>query len=453
MHLERIEQNLTKITVYALILAGAVVVGYWLAQGWIYQILTVATLLGLGGMLLFLTHPLNGLLLLIGCKAVSDRFDYPLLGPLSVNALLYVAVAFGGATYYVLNRERFRHNAASAVYFAFIIFAAALILIAPDKIQAFAGWSREFGMVVLYFLCLNLMGPKRERKKYVVLVCVLGAIGSIICFAQQLGLYPYLSAHIGRSSGTFAHPNFFAYFQLVPLSLGCAFLMAARTWRARGLWVAYIGLCTAGLLTSYSRGGWLASLVMFCVLGALGRKWFLIGITVVVLGVYVYVPSVQQRLFWLVDRPNAVAATAGRTEIWRESLPKLKEQLLLGHGLQSFMYYSLGGYDAHNSYLKLLFETGLVGFLLYSTFLGLNLVYALQVWRRSVDSFDRAIALAFMGFYIAYLAGSFGENLFLQQGTEWFSNSTAGILAALARQLNSGEQAPATAAQPAPQPA
>ena len=77
----------------------------------------------------------------------------------------------------------------------------------------------------------------------------------------------------------------------------------------------------------------------------------------------------------------------GRGMIWAEYLTRFAERPLLGHGFDMSRYVAenfltdAGGRDissTHNSYLTMLFDTGLVGFAIYITLLALMILGALR---------------------------------------------------------------------------
>lgn len=434
MRTEDLLSNPTILLGYLLAVAVAVVVGYFIGQGWEWQILIIATMVAMGWILYFLEQPANALIVIVCIKALTDRVDYPIVGPFTINALLYCAVLGGGVAYWVLNHAAIRNNNAGRAYFLFCLYGCWLTLEAPDRSEAMGSWVREGAMFMLYLLFANLMMQKKEQRKYIGLMCAIAVIGTFLSLAQQAGLYPHFLA--GRYSGTFGHPNFFAYFLLIPIGLTCSFLMLSPSWKVRLVCLGLTPLYLLGLVLTYTRGAWIACGVMFLLLGLLARKWwFLVAVAISAVVVYSVTSSVQERLYWIVEDPNISAGTAGRSEIWLGNLPLIQKQPVVGYGLQSFIFYSPFQNDAHNSYLKMQFEGGVIGLVLYCVFLFGNVVIGFRAWRAATDPFERALMLALFCSFVSLLIGGLWENLFLGQGTEWFSYSAAGIMAALALRL------------------
>lgn len=452
MQIENILQNPVRLLHYALALLIAVGAGFFIANGLGWQVVTIAGFFAIGWMIFFMAQPVTAIIIIVCAKTLTDPYNFSLVGPFTVNALLYCPILAGGLMYCVLNRHWLKHNAASRVYLIFVLYAMPLAVLTPERSQGVAAWVREGSMCMLYYLFVNLMTKRNEQWKYIYMVGGLAVLGVCTSLAQLAGLISPMFVRMaeGRYAGTFGHPNFFAYFLLIPISFASSFLMLTRSRGVRAVCLVMLMLCLTGLVLTFTRGAWIAAMVMFLILGLFGRKWFLLLAAAATLAIYTAIPSVQERLYWLLQQHNINAASAGRLAIWSANLSLVLERPLTGLGLQSFIAYSPFHADAHNSYLKLLFETGAIGLFLYCLFFGMNLWYGYRVWRHARDDYERSFALAFVSFFCAYLVGGFWENLFLGQGTQWFSYSAAGVMAALAQQVKNRQPVVATpAAAPA----
>lgn len=423
---------------YVFVILGAFVSGYLISQQLQFQVITYGVFFFAAWLVFFVNSPVNALIFIVGAKTCTDRLNYPIFGSFSVNALLYCAVLGGGLACYMVERGRMRSNGAGRVYLLFLGYTFVLAFFTPIKSESLSAWVREGAMCALYLLFANLMTGQRSQKKYIFLVCLLGVVGVMISLLQRAGLYP--SFDPSRFSGTFGHPNFFAYYLLIPTGFACGFFLLSPAFSARVFWLSLILLLSGGVLLTYTRGAWIAAAVMFLIIGVLSKRWWFPVVAILgMIGIYLVVPTVQERLYWIIDSPNVAAGTSGRSTIWLYSLPMIQENPWFGYGVNSFQIYSPLQVDAHNSYLKVIFETGVIGLVLYCLFFALNIRYAYQVWQRSPDAYERIFALGFLGCFFAFLVGGLWENLFLGQGTEWFIYSSAGIMAAAARRMKSEE--------------
>jgi putative inorganic carbon (HCO3(-)) transporter len=291
----------------------------------------------------------------------------------------------------------------------------------------------------------------------VVLVALLGT-GA---FAALQGIYQFLF-RVGpegfvlferfmRAYGTFDQPNpFGGYLGLtLPLAigLGLAFLFRGRGavgWRWMALAVCCGALMLAALTMSWSRGAWMgfAAAVVAMALAAAARGGrpvvavVLVAACVVALlvtsGVALVPTSVTQRLAGLTpyvgisdvtgaEVTDANYATLERIAHWQAALGMWADHPWLGVGLGNYasLYskYRLPNWPdplghAHNYYLNIAAETGLVGLLAYLVLWGAALVGA---WRaaRVARGLEWGVAVGVFGAVTHLWVHNAVDNLFV----------------------------------------
>lgn len=208
--------------------------------------------------------------------------------------------------------------------------------------------------------------------------------------SSLLGLYQYLrgsytpsawvdvkfEGEITRVVGTFTNPTFFAEMIGLVFPLTLALVLKRRDIRDRLLLGAYAALQAAALVFTFSRGGWVGFLVSFCLLAVLyERRLLLVGALVVAAGVALGPRILLERFlssFSLADSSNSY-----RVFIWRGSLALLRSYLFRGVGLGAesfvkiypeYMIIQTPAPHAHSTYLEMLIELGLFGFLALAWF-------------------------------------------------------------------------------------
>lgn len=193
-----------------------------------------------------------------------------------------------------------------------------------------------------------------------------------------------------RSYGTLPHPNVLAMFMLVGSNLSLWLALRQRVYQPKLFFATLTILLSLALLTSLARLAiilWLIStaILMVPVLKNLqpgGRKGLKIG---AVLGVATILITLTPPLYsWfslLVDADGA--SVAKRVELSRIATSFWLESPLSGTGLGNFVVRlgELPSSDwvrflqpAHNTYLLILAEVGIIGLAFFVTFLGLGLV-------------------------------------------------------------------------------
>lgn len=249
-------------------------------------------------------------------------------------------------------------------------------------------FSKTLEWFVVYFLARDVF---RERKTLFVLLTVF----LFTAFATAVdGLLQYywlgkdiffghaLPSSPRRATGPFEHANDLGAFLAVSfcLALGCCWQRAA----AKGK-VILVGAILAvlgwGLFLTFSRGAWLAlaaGMVFFFIFGQnrKARTIVLLGGIIVAGGLFSYVNFSARHLQSPRLSVEGMAATSGwRWNLWLSTLDMIKDRLWLGHGPNTFMPVfqeyrrAVSGNPAdrweptyaHNSFLQLAAETGVIG--------------------------------------------------------------------------------------------
>lgn len=253
-------------------------------------------------------------------------------------------------------------------------------------------------------------------------------------------LYGYMelvtgSGHGGgaRVQGTFAHPNIFAFYLVLVVSLTLYMLKSQGnvvTGAARAGLNFYILMLLGLLLMTQTRSAWVACFAIFAIYGLLFERRFLAYILVIPF-LALLVPGVQDRLVDLSAGNEYVQyaklnSFAWRRLIWESGLQWMRpDHYLTGYGLESFRYFSLAffplvnqtgtGSGAHNVYVQLLFELGVFGLVGYLWLFG-RLLRLLK----PMASFDKLAALTVAANIIAYMIVSLSDNMLSYLSFNWY---------------------------------
>ncbi len=203
-----------------------------------------------------------------------------------------------------------------------------------------------------------------------------------------------------------------------------------RLWNGRRAPLVGLLLFTFGLIIICGhRSVWLACGVVIAALLLMGElpwhKTLKLGAGLVAAGVLVSFVYPSSLLSFLGERMTAFTSfqddpTANwRFHIWQDALRRSTDYLLVGKGLGS--YFETTGPDGrivttalHNQYIQLVYQVGLIGFLLYLGVVVQALRHLGPTWRSARDPRDAtivAMALVVMAgsaaYYIAYVFDEF----------------------------------------------
>lgn len=251
--------------------------------------------------------------------------------------------------------------------------------------------SRKFLLYLSYaaffLVAADFIRTKRQIRRFFWIIFTVALIESLI------GLLQYISSGTTvPASGTYVNPNHFAGLLLlvIPLFMGYMLYLYTQHGTELSRWGLKLpgssqliiffstSLMAISLILAQSRGAILsfaASIFFFYVLiqrskKSRSNKW-LLGSFLLIIVVY----SIWIGLDPVLDKFTETGEDApNRTYIWKDSLDMIKDFPLVGVGLGNFgLAYTLYKkeaywahvYDhAHNDYIELACETGLIGFIL-----------------------------------------------------------------------------------------
>lgn len=236
----------------------------------------------------------------------------------------------------------------------------------------------------------------------------------------------------GRAGSTFGGAQGLAMYLAMMMSVIVGIIIQPPTPLIRVLGVVSIAICFAGLYVAKSRGGLLGVCVMFTVIMLLYRPK--VGYGILVGGLFAVFSAVLWLFFWhgwngtiqglVPGRPEAVL---DRLIIWNRAFHIWMEHPVIGVGFGNFhdVVYQTGGIHlnvglgylslhCHNTYLEVLTDLGLVGFVAYLSFLVLCLTKLVRGWRRRSNRFPDCFMLSAIGAMSAYMMFAMVDMLFVQ---------------------------------------
>jgi O-antigen ligase len=229
-------------------------------------------------------------------------------------------------------------------------------------------------------------------------------------FSSAVATYPSLLVNIMgetylRATGFFPDPHIFSYYVAMAIPLSIAYwkksVLLSRTHLATAI-------LFASFLLSFSRGGYVAltfSLLWFLILSFFWHKRQKRALLTIVVGLFLVVVVISP-----VGARFISSFTAGdgsrseRLELAWQAIEAIKAQPLLGVGLGNYPLWVKPEADprepiyAHNIYLDIAVELGLVGLGLFLIALAGALFVSLRKWLLYKDSYYLAIHIALVYF-------------------------------------------------------
>ncbi len=276
-------------------------------------------------------------------------------------------------------------------------------------------------LCVLFSVTLVCLDSAKRLRHLVTFIIVFGFIYAFYAILQSVlsptkiyGIYGHRSA---TPFGSFVNRHNFAAFMemAVSIPLGLLFVGAVRRDK-KLLYIVAVTLMTSALLLSGSRGGFialLAEIILLIILttSAKGKRNFLLKAALSLLLVAAAVGGAifvggDTSLTRFSEQAASQDISSNRFHIWSVTLEVIADNLPFGAGLGAYtqaytQFDTLSGHDlveqAHNDYLQVLADAGLIGLIIGILFLFWFFREGIKNSRRS-NTFRRGVAIgAFAG--------------------------------------------------------
>jgi len=313
----------------------------------------------------------------------------------------------------------------------------------PYTAASLQGLISILGYAAMLFLVLQLVDSTKQVRWLVFVILGMGL------FEAGVGIYQFMWLDQLRATGTFFNPNFFASYEAAVFAV--AFGLLCYRWRDDSArWVTAFLWLTAGavafaFLLAESRGAALALVagVAFVGLHRFGKVF--LGILVLSLIVGVLVPNPLQQRMLTIGPQDPYAFT--RLDIWKNSFQRIADHPWgVGLGLYpytSFQYrfplenaitrYGKRAESAHNEYLQMAVELGVVGlglFLVGAVLLGMEIRETLRL---SLEPWERGLVLGLSGGILGILVHGAVDSVFHEPALVLLSLLFAGMILVLKR--------------------
>ncbi len=387
--------------------------------------------------LLVFVDPKIALIVLLFSRASLDyalgltRVD--ILGQnIGVGGGINLAVLILAFALVVRRKEALFENPVSKRWILYLVVCGVAVFYSPVPgrgVRLFLNLVSYYGMLTIPFVLINRIEDKKFWLKALLFSSLLP-----VCLANLdllRGGTPFQELEI-RLQGTFPHPNILAFYLVFVIALVFYTLQGSLfslTTAKKNILRFYLLDLFILLLATKTRNAWLACWGLFFLYGLLkDRRYLLYSLIVPLPGLLI--PSIRDRVFELfgsydlsdVEHLNSLA---WRLKLWKESLLTLKETFVFGNGLSSFEFLVErfsewdARFGAHNTYLEVLVETGLLGIALY---VGIYLQLLKTFYRTMRETFpirssEYGLLFCYAG---SYAAVCFGDNMLYYLSFNWY---------------------------------
>lgn len=311
---------------------------------------------------------------------------------------------------------------------------------------------------LLYFIITNNISNERQISRILNILLIVGSLFGIYGIFQYNGIdFSFWIRNIGRQQvfGLFGNVNFFAEYLIVPLPIAVSLFFTTQNKLKKILLLIGVIVMGASLTATFTRGSYLGfgvSLIFMSFLFLISRgknfikknrKIFIaISVIIIIITSLFIIPNPLNKSGTAIEKIKSRISISQlsqsysikrRIATWKFTILMIKDHPLLGSGIGTYKYNTLkyqaeffkqgenrslyphGFADkAHNEYLQLWAEIGIVGL---GIFIWLIISYfscGIKILRKIKDEYKQGIIIGLMGSVVAVLIdGLFGFPLHL----------------------------------------
>ena len=309
---------------------------------------------------------------------------------------------------------KIKHTSLNLPFLLFIATGLLSIVNSPYLYISLRGAFKIIKYAALYLMIIETVDTKKRFKNYIMLTMATSLIIGIDGLVQYffgIDFIRHFDLQGGRVRAAFGNINGFGGYLIIVFSLAVSVLAWAakgiRQKTAAGLLVGLLGTCVA---LTYSRGSYAGSIIAVVLQGCFKVKKILPIFVVIALLGAVFLPKnvfMRAKSIFLLQQ----STYNERMDVWKGTLKMAKEHPIIGSGINTFFReypkYRIdqreGSGHAHNCYLQILAETGILGLMAFLYLLASFFTSVMAFILKNRNNFD-----FYTGAVLGLLAGASG---------------------------------------------
>lgn len=376
------------------------------------------------------------------------------------NMLLFLVVGLTVSVYavkYILRQDfTFPPLSANIPLAAFLFFAFLAAVTSAVLIESLIQLAVLIVCTGLYLILAKELKTKESMNLFIMIMCIAALLASFHGIYQFVGgahtdaawvdnkLNPDLKT---RVYSTFTNANVFAEYLAMILPLLAALFLSTRDYFKK-LILACIGFpIFIALLLTYSRSSWMGLAFSVVIIIYYTKKpLLLLSIPLILAAPFILPPSVLQRLTTISLKDSSIAY---RMVIYECTGIMISDYWATGVGLgyEAYRtvfanYWGTAGvipYHSHNTYLQILAETGIGGFISFLWFSFRKMQSSIVTAFKNRDGYFNLIIISCAGAIAGLLLTGIGEYVFFKPKILYTFWILFGVLSAAVNNSRSGE--------------
>ena len=395
--------------------------------------------------IIFLYNPKWGIFLFFFIRPMMDKFGDRFAISLTENTNFNASAIFGIMVIILLlfflfkNRGEFKTIPLKKSWLLFLLIALLSITISVDKVSSIYEILRIFS-IFLIFISAYVITQKEKSAKTILNAIVFSAIIPFIFATYQLITKSGLGGTEGLDSrlfGTFSHPNPFASFVVIVLSILLYLIFQEKNYWKKWILGIFIAWGILILEQTYARGAWFAFLIFLAMVTYKKSPKLLLGIIFASIALFFVSSTIQNRIQDIYN-PPADSSVRWRFEQWDRVYGVFLKQPMTGYGIgnETIVHErefgpNAGNQYTHNDFLRIAEETGIFGFLSYFILMLFTLIKLINSYAKEKNPYVKDFGLFVLALFVAMFSFSLTNNTLRETVTQWTMWGIIGTFIAL----------------------
>lgn len=396
-----------------------------------YGILLALPVAMIIGILFFYDRYFLFFLIILSRSSIDQLLDATRLGSFGlgavINALVILLAIIG-----IFERPNPVRKALKQTWLPFLIVIVFGLLIAPDKLLAVKTFLSLLSYASIFALALVLIKTNEDYVKWIRAVFYSSIIPVLYAFVDIAHGGSIRQESEGfRIASTFSHPNVFAFYLVLMISLGFYFFKSKSIHLpgfVRKTLPFYILVMMGLLILTKTRSAWGACFFYFSMYAIIYERKYLVYILLApILGLMV--PEIRERFMDLAQGNEAINnaklnSYAWRKLIWESGFNYMQPiHYIYGYGLDAFRHFSKTFFSmsndtelaAHNVYVQLFFDTGAIGIASFVWLYGRVVSLLIPFYKK-----NKLMVFSAIMFVLEFAFECYSDNMLGYLGLNWY---------------------------------
>jgi putative inorganic carbon (HCO3(-)) transporter len=309
---------------------------------------------------------------------------------------------------------------------------------AADKKIALSESARFITYIFMYFIIKYEFNSKKKintlLRCYIFISFILSSIGIVQHFTGFGLAEKFIKTNAFgtgiKIASTFFNPNAYGAYLILIIFPVIMLSIYEKNKNKKMIYLFLSMLLITNLLMTFSRNALLGFGLGVIVLGLIYSVKLIFALGGFSILMF-FIPSVSQRVIDI----TSLSQNESRIKLWKTAIMMIREHPIIGVGNGNFVtryneyvikykelkYQSYQNYPAHNSYLKVQSELGIIGIASFLGVVAITIFRVKKLYSTTTDKFHKPFYMGVMASMIAFLFMNVSDNLFfVPKATTYF---------------------------------